>query len=92
MPVRPRKSDGVLDEVLPDGGLVLFNSGNSLIVTLNPTAALIWECCDGDRDVAAIAAEIREVFPGAADAESDVRSLLAKLREAGMIEVASPPS
>jgi coenzyme PQQ synthesis protein D (PqqD) len=83
--VRPRKSDGVYDEVLPDGGLVLFHSQRSLIVTLNPTAALIWECCDGAHDVGDIAAQLREVFPDATDAERDMRSLLATLCETGMI-------
>ena len=63
MPVRPRKSEDVYDEVLPDGGLVLFHSQRALILTLNPTAALIWECCDGAHDVGDIAAGLREVFP-----------------------------
>ena len=85
MPVRPRKSDDVYDEVLPDGGLVLFHSQRALILTLNPTAALVWECCDGTHDVGDIAAELREVFPAAADAERDMRSVLATLCEAGMI-------
>ena len=92
MPVRPRKSEGVYDEVLPDGGLVLFHSQRTLILTLNPTAALIWEFCDGAHDVGAIAAQLREVFPAAADAERDMRSLLATLREAGMIADATAAS
>ena len=83
--MRPRKSDGVYDEVLPDGGLVLFHSQRSLLLALNPTAALIWECCDGTHEVDDIAAQLREVFPDAADAERDTRSLLAALCETGMI-------
>ena len=85
MPVWPRKSPGVYDEVLPDGGLVVFHSRGALILTLNQTAALIWEYCDGTHDVDAIAAQLRDVFPAVADAERDVRSLLGRLCEAGMI-------
>ena len=92
MPVWPRKSPGVYDEVLPDGGLVLFHSQGALILTLNPTAALIWEYCDGTHDVEAIAAQLRDVFPEAADAERDVRSLLARLCEAGIIADATAAS
>ena len=85
MPVWPRKSPGVYDEVLPDGGLVLFHGQGALILTLNPTGALIWEYCDGTHDVDTIAAQLRDVFPAAADAERDVRSLLGRLCEAGLI-------
>lgn len=83
--MRPRKSPGVYDEVLPDGGLVLFHSQGALILTLNQTGALIWEYCDGTHDVDAIAAQLRNVFPEAAEAERDIRSLLSRLCEAGLI-------
>ena len=92
MPVWPRKSLGVYDVVLPDGGLVLFHSQGALILTLNPTAALIWEYCDGTHDVDAIAAQLRDVFPTASDAERDTRSLLATLCETGLIADAAPAS
>jgi Coenzyme PQQ synthesis protein D (PqqD) len=92
VPVWPRKSLGVYDEVLPDGGLVLFHSLGALILTLNPTGALIWEYCDGTHDVAAIAGHLRDVFPAAADAERDVRSLLSGLCEAGLIGDAAAAS
>lgn len=92
MPVWPRKSPGVYDEILPDGGLVLFHSQGALILTLNQTGALIWECCDGTHDVEAIAAQLRDVFPEAADAERDVRSLLSRLCEAGIIADATAAS
>ena len=90
--MRPRKSPGVYDEVLPDGGLVLFHSQGALILTLNQTAALVWEYCDGTHDVDAIAAELRDVFPEAADAKRDVRSLLSTLCQAGVIADATADS
>jgi coenzyme PQQ synthesis protein D (PqqD) len=92
VPVRPLKSPDVYDEVLPDGGLVLYHSQRALILTLNPTAALVWEYCDGAHDVEEIAAQLRDVFPGAADAERDTRSLLAGLCEMGLIADAAPES
>jgi coenzyme PQQ synthesis protein D (PqqD) len=92
VPVRPLKSPDVYDEVLPDGGLVLFHSQRALILTLNPTAALVWEYCDGDHDVAAIAAQLIDLFPTAADTELDTRSVLATLCEAGLIADAAPAS
>jgi hypothetical protein len=84
--VRPRKSSGVYDELLPDGGLVLFQSQKGLIVTLNPTGALVWECCDGMHDLDAIVAELRDVFPSAPAPDRDVRSLLRTLCQGAMIE------
>jgi coenzyme PQQ synthesis protein D (PqqD) len=90
VPVRPLKSPDVYDEVLPDGGLVLFHSQRALILTLNPTAALIWEYCDGVHEVGEIATELRDVFPGAADAEADTQSLLAALWQTGLITDALP--
>jgi hypothetical protein len=90
--VWPRKSPGIYDEVLPDGGLVVFHSQGALILTLNPTAALIWEYCDGTHDIDAIAAQLRDVFPAATEAERDVRSLLARLCEAGIIADATAAS
>jgi coenzyme PQQ synthesis protein D (PqqD) len=92
VPVRPLKSPDVYDEVLPDGGLVLFHSQRALILTLNPTAALIWEYCDGAHDVGAIAAQLIDLFPTATDTERDTRSVLATLCEAGLIADAAPES
>jgi hypothetical protein len=85
VPVWPRKSLGIYDEILPDGGLVLFHSEGAVILTLNQTAALIWEYCDGNHDVDAIVAQLRDVFPEAAGADRDVRSLLGTLCAAGII-------
>jgi coenzyme PQQ biosynthesis protein PqqD len=71
---------------------VLFHSQGALILTLNPTAALILEYCDGTHDVDAIAAQLRDVFPAVTDVERDVRSLLARLCEAGIIADATAAS
>ncbi|MCA1666580.1 MAG: PqqD family protein [Thermomicrobia bacterium] len=82
---RPAKVAGVLDELLADGSMVLFSPRGQQIITLNPTAALIWECCDGAHTVAAIADEVREVFPDAPAVERETAALLAQLREKGVV-------
>jgi len=83
--MRPTKAAGVLDELLADGSMVLFSPVGQQIVTLNPTAALIWECCDGAHTVAAIADEVRDVFPDASAVEREIGALLSELRAKGMV-------
>lgn len=81
---RPTKAGWVRDESVA-WGTILYNTHTAHTMTLNATAALIWEYCDGRHDVASIAAELREVFPCAPDTESDLVGVLHKLMYAGMI-------
>ncbi len=81
----PTKAAGVLDELLADGSMVLFNPTGQQIITLNPTAALAWECCDGVHTIAAIADEVRALFPDAPTVEREVAVLLDALRAKGMV-------
>ncbi|MHB8647718.1 MAG: PqqD family protein [Thermomicrobiales bacterium] len=73
------------DELLPDGSMVLYHSCLHQIMTLNPTAALIWECCDGAHTLAMIEREVRDVFPDAPHLEADILALLQDLIDRGMI-------
>jgi hypothetical protein len=82
---RPRKAACVQDELLADGSMVLYNTCKRELLTLNPTAALIWECCDGTHNIPAICAEMHEVFPDRMDIHDDVLRLLQDLLERGMI-------
>lgn len=84
---RPIKNVQVRDELLADGSMVLYHSGTRELMTLNPTAALVWESCDGVHDEAAIAAEVREAFSDVATIEHDVTALLHDLSTRGMVEV-----
>lgn len=84
---RLRKQTCVYDEMLSDGRMVVYNGCLNRALTLNPTAALVWESCDGEHDVDRITAEVREVFPAATDVERDVRDTLDQLLLAGMITV-----
>ena len=89
---RPIKQDCVQDELLPDGGMILYNGCRHEVLAINATGALVWECCDGDHDLAAIEAEIRDVFPAAPSVDRDVRELVDRLLHAGMISAASEPA
>jgi hypothetical protein len=75
----------VQTEALPDGGAVLYNGCNRQVLTLNATAALVWECCDSDHEVRDMVAEVTDVFPAAAGAERDVRQVVQMLADAGMV-------
>jgi peroxiredoxin len=83
--VNPVRQGCAQEEPLPDGGVILYNSCRQQALTLNATGAFVWECCDGDHDREAIIAEVRDVFPTAAGVERDVRELLDKLFQAGLI-------
>ena len=82
---KPRKAPEIHDELLPDGSMIVFHTGHQDVLTFNPTAALVWECCDGEHDQEAIVAEVRALFPAAPDPAQDVRDLLQQLHEGGLL-------
>jgi hypothetical protein len=88
--VAPRKDPCVSDELMSDGSMVLYNSCRNRMVTLNGTAAFVWESCDGLHTVENIASELREIFPDGEGIERGVREALASLLRDGMIVVAAP--
>jgi hypothetical protein len=87
---RPMKRAGILDELLADGSLVLYDAARREVITLNPLAAYVWECCTGEWDVRAIAAEARALFPDAPRVEADVFAFLDDLRRADLIALPAP--
>jgi PqqD family protein of HPr-rel-A system len=58
---RPEKSADVLELDMGDG-LILYNHDSSLVHHLNPSAALVWQLCDGQADVGQLAKEIAEEY------------------------------
>ncbi len=60
--------------------MVLFHSTSRKLITLNPTAALVWDCCDGSHTEADIVNEVQGVFPHVPTIASDVTAVLAHLR------------
>lgn len=89
---RPLQQDCVHDEMLADGSMVLYNGCRQQVLTLNPTAALVWEYCDGEHNVEAIVREIAGVFPTAPSPEADVRAMLDSFLQTGLIVPASNPT
>jgi hypothetical protein len=69
--------------------LVLYHTERNQVLTVNSTAALIWECCDGDHTIDAIVQEVREIFSDAPSPEGDVRQLLDRFLQDGMIAFGS---
>lgn len=45
-----------------DEGIVVYESCRERVHSLNPSAAVILELCDGTRDASSIAAELAELF------------------------------
>lgn len=86
------KQEGIEDELLPDGGMILYNTRTRQVLTLNGTAALVWEGCDGERTIGAIVGELRDLFPSAPDADRDVRQLVANLLTHRMVSLTPAPA
>jgi PqqD family protein of HPr-rel-A system len=72
---RPRRRDGLLCEELGDEMLV-FDERNNAVHALNPTAALIFRCIDGQREVDSITRRMAKAF------EIDFETAARDLRQA----------
>jgi hypothetical protein len=85
----PQRRADVRSTLLPDGYLVLFSTKTEWAQTLNPTAAIVWEFCDGERTVAEIAEELTELLGEAVkgDITKDVSQTVCDLVEAGLLIV-----
>ena len=63
-----------------DGEALLYSQIETKVVSLNITAHLVWEMCNGQNTPDAIIKLLCETYPGAAgDIPSDVRQLLGQL-------------
>jgi PqqD family protein of HPr-rel-A system len=73
-----------------DDEIVIYTPADGQAFVLNPTAARIWELCDGTRTDAAMAREIAEAY-GQDEARvlADVRELIAGLHAAGLVTCAN---
>jgi len=79
------RSDVVAEEL--DGELVLLDEQTARLHVLNPTAALVWQCLDGEADVGTLSAEIaEELGADRAIVEHDVLLLVWQLAADGLIE------
>jgi hypothetical protein len=79
-----RRSD--IECVVVDRELVAYDPSRACLHLLNPTAALVWERCDGTRAIGAIVDELAATH-GTSNAivEADVRACLADFAERGLL-------
>lgn len=60
-PSNPIRRDGLeIDEA--EDGLIIFDPRDDMVHHLNPSAAIIFDLCDGSRDLDAIAALLGEIY------------------------------
>ena len=77
---------GHLVERVVDGELVLYDPQRQYVHALNPTAAFVWRCCDGQHEAAGIASELAELYPESREAiGQDVPEILRQFHEGGLL-------
>ena len=71
-----------------DGEVLLYHPQNPSAVYLNPTAAVVWGLCDGNRSIRAIIDVIRESYPDASESlPEEVLATLEQLQESGVLVI-----
>jgi PqqD family protein of HPr-rel-A system len=71
-----------------DDDLVLYSAHRGESFVLNRTGALIWSCCDGRHPLAAIARRLAHTYGiHRRQALQDVRALVSRLHQAGLVVV-----
>ncbi len=81
----PVKIEGFsLEEI--EGELLLYSPNQTKTIYLNQSATIIWQLCDGSREIEEIETMLLKTFPDAAEAiPKDLRSCLDSLRNDGAI-------
>jgi hypothetical protein len=88
---RPRRRDGLVTELFDDE-LVVYDPSVPALHLLNATATMVWQECDGERTVEAIATVLASA--SSTDREvvlSDVIGLVADLASSSLLECGSVP-
>lgn len=81
----PRRRDDVAVEEL-DAELVVLDERTGRLHVLNPTATVVWQCLDGDADLATLAVELATAFGAEADAvRADLLTLVRQLADDGLL-------
>lgn len=74
-----------------DDNLALYDDVGQLLIMLNSSAALIWECCDGATTVDDMVRQLTVAHTGdAAEIADDVRRTVVKLAELGLVVQTGP--
>lgn len=88
----PRRRSDVLELDMGDGS-ILYNHDSSLVHHLNPSAAVVWQLCDGRATVAALSADIAgEYRLPLKQVQAEVAGLVAELDALGLVEDAAAPA
>lgn len=75
-----------------DGNVVIVKEDGSEIITLNPTAAYIWDKCSGEIDVSEIAAKMQEQFDASfEEIYDDVITAVKRLEDMGLLKKINEP-
>jgi Coenzyme PQQ synthesis protein D (PqqD) len=84
-PSRPLQRAGASTVALDDN-VAVYDDVGQLLVLLNPSAAAVWEHCDGATTVDDMVEELAAAYPDdAADIGQDVRLTVRKLVELGLV-------
>ncbi len=87
MPLPKVRPDLFCQEV--SEGCVLYDSKGRKVFVLNPTAAYVWNCCDGEHDVEAMVDELARALeknaPTRVRLKSDVEKALSDFRTNGLL-------
>jgi len=71
-----------------DNELLLFNPKSTNILYLNETASLIWQLCDGQRNVTELVSLLTETFPEAGtNIKKDVEDTITLFKKHGAISL-----
>ena len=69
-----------------DDNVALYDDVGQLLIMLNSSAAVIWECCDGATTVDDMVRELTAAHPDdAAAIGEDVRQTVGKMVELGLV-------
>ena len=95
---KPAQNQSLVDEPRPkrredlnyrtiDGETLILNRQEGRLHQLNPTASFIWDCCDGNSNLADIVGRLAgayEVDPNTA--RKDVEEVISNLRSSNLLE------
>src|SRR5437870_63980 len=81
----PAKPGDVLELEMGDG-FIVYNHEADLVHSLNPSAAVVWQLCDGDGTVAELATEIAGAYGvDARELEVQLAQLIAEFDALGLV-------
>jgi hypothetical protein len=82
----PRRRSDLLVRAV-EGETVILDRARGLIHRLNGSASLIWDRCNGEREVADIAASVQAAFHvNLKSAEQGVRTAIQRLAQLGLLD------